>query len=355
MTSNPTDSLSKTAWGIFRKEYKKVLPTAFNFLMVVLMVMALGIWYPVTLYFTVPFILIPFFFAFQMAATYLRRGDEITNRQFFAYFGAYFGMPFFGAYRVSRSFLLALAWSIVAGLAVAIIYYLIGMQVSPDFADAIKNLYSIWDNGSSSDFTAFVTSNTSIIIFQNVVGISELFVGFYLFLHYIASNGCNPYLRSVIVGASPHVCNVIYAGGIHLVKDKFWKDYYGALWHGILLIALGFALGVWIGFALHFDVVAAAVTGFSGAAILLSFYLPYYFLVIGLLADKYRNSFADYSIRMAQETLRRLKETQQLSAEEAQHLQDSIDSAQKARNVSAGDEDKKDDGSSGKDSSNDSK
>jgi hypothetical protein len=325
------ESIGRRAWRLYKAQARKTLPTSFNFAMVAVAVMALAFLLPSTLYLSVPFVLIPFLFAFQMTAFYLRKNDFVTNREFFAYFRAYFKTPFAGCYRVLRNFLLALLWSLAVGVVVGVVYYAVASSIDASFTAAVNDVSALFVNGSLSDVEDYLAASAPLALCENVVSLAELFAGFYAFTHYLSSYGVNPYLRSAIVGASPRVSNLIYAGGLKTVGPRFWKDYYSALWLGIILFVLGFASGVGVGLLfIEEDSLLWGVSGILGSLIFLFAYLPYYFSVMGLLADKYRNGFADYSIKMAQRTLQELQQSQKLSEEEAESLRKSIDSAEKS-------------------------
>jgi len=339
--SEKTTSLFKKAWDQYVHQAGRVFPTSFNFTMVLVAVLALGLWVSESLYLTVPFIVLPFFFAYQMATDYLRSGNAITNRQFFSYYGGYFSMPFTGCYRVIRNFLLALAISIGGGVLAALGYYIIGSSVSPAFQNSISTLYDLTQNSNVNEVNAFLTSDLHIIYFYNTIALSEGFILFYVFVHLFASYGLNPYLRSVISGASPRACNAIYVGGLRLVRGAFLKDYYRCLWLGSVLLVVGYGAGMGLGFLWSGSADVLSVCGLAGAALLLSFYIPYYFNVVSLLADKYHNSFADYSIKMAQLTLNELQKAQKLSEQEAADLEKTIDSAKKAKDEKDNDDENK--------------
>jgi hypothetical protein len=336
-------SLSSQAWSLYAHQAKKVFPTAFNFTMILIAVLALGVWVNESVYLTVPLIVLPFFFAYQMATDYLQKGSAITNRQFFAYYGGYFSMPFTGCYRVIRNFLFALLYSIGGAFLIGIAYYAIANAVSPSFQSSIQALSDLLQNSNVNDINAYLESAPDLVYFYTTIGLSENAIFFYVFFHFIASYGLNPYLRSVISGASPRVCNAIYVGGIRLVRGAFWKDYYGALWLGTILLFVGYGAGVGVGFLFSGSASFLGICGFAGAALLLSFYLPYYFNVVSLLADKYHATFADYSIQMAEMTLKELEKSRKLTDEEAAGLQRSIASAKKERDRKAGDPDDKED------------
>lgn len=342
MNKSTEPSISQKAWALYSQQAKRVFPTSFNFTMILIVVLALAMWIPESLYISIPFLVVPFFFAYQMAVSYLRKGTDITNRQFFAYYGAYFGMPFTGCYRVIRNALLSFLWAMLASFAVAIFYYAIGSAVSSSFKDSLAQLSTLIQENSITEINDFLSKNTDMVYFYNAISLSESFVLFYSFFHYLASYGLNPYLRSVIVGASPRVCNAIYVGGLRMVRGAFLKDYYSSLWLGVLLLAFGYAGGAGLALLFTGSSGVIGVCGIAGAALLISFYIPYYFNVVSLLADKYHNSFADYSIKMAQLTLDELQKAQKLSEQETADLEKTIDSAKKVK-----DEGKNEDGKDG--------
>jgi hypothetical protein len=327
MTEKPL-SLSKMAWGQVHQELGKIWPTGLNVFLITIGVLAVALWQPLSLYFTIPLVFLSFFFAYQLSISYVHKGEEMGNRQFLSFYSAYFRMPFLGSYRVIRSALLSFLYSIAFGLLVAFLYYAIAINVSSAFKTDWSNLLSYASNNQVDATNSLLSSSPSLLLFEQTIALAEGIAIFFAFFFYVAFYGLSPHLRSIIMGASPRISNAIFVGGIRKARG-FWRDYFKSLWPLLVAEIVGFALGFLIAYYLSKDYTYWLMGGVSGALLFLTPLFPYYFEVAGLLMDKYRRAFSDYSISLAQKTLERLEETKQMSEEEAQEMKKTIDQAKK--------------------------
>jgi ABC-type multidrug transport system fused ATPase/permease subunit len=326
MKDNP--SVAHSAWLLYRQEIGKIWPTALNVFWVTLGVLAVAYFWPSMLVFTIPLVLFSFFFAYQLSVSYLRKGNALTNKQFFSFFGAYFRMPFYGSYRIFRNALFAILYAIVGGILTGFVYYGIASAVSSAFQSDWASLISYAMNNQVDETNSLLQNSAALLLFENTVAFAEATILFFAFFLEVGFYGLSPYLRSVILGASPRVSNAIFVGGIREAKG-FWGDYFKTMWPLGLALLLGYGGGSGITLLYSHDPYYLAYGGVSGALILLSPLLPYYFEAAGLLMEKYRKAFSDYSISLAQRTLKQLEDAKQMSEEEAQAIKKSIDDAKK--------------------------
>jgi hypothetical protein len=347
-------SIASLAWASYRNEAKALFPTAFNFTMILVAVFALGIYFPPSLYLTIPLVVLPFFFAFQMTTAYLRKGTQMDNAQFWRFVASYFQIPFAGCYRVIIHLLFALLWSFLAAWITSFAYYGIASAINPDFLSAINDLTSYIQANDTTSATNLLQNSSVMVYFVNTIAAVELSVFSVVFFHETATWGMSPFLRGAIIGGDARMCNQVYVGGIRQVRGPFWKDYFLSLWPGVLLFLAGYVGGAAIMMLYSPDVTQWVAAGLAGASLLLLPFLPYYFHVMGYLIDKYRNAFANYAIRLAQNTLQELEQTKKLSEEEAAELKKSIAEAQEEQAKTEAEEKKETPDSSPDDQSGDS-
>jgi hypothetical protein len=328
MMAEAQPSLSIAAWRLYRKEIGKIWPTGLNVLFVTLALVALGAWLPSTLYLTIPLVFMSFFFAYQLSCSYLRKGRSMSNHEFFSFFGAYFRMPFYGSYRIIRNALLSFLYSLLGGLLVGFIYYLVANGTNPTFQTDWHSLLDAINQSQYETANSLLGNSASIIGLENAVLLSEDVVLFFAFFLFMGFYGLNPYLRSIILGASPRVCNAIFLGGIRRAKG-FWQDYFKSLWFVLVILGVGFASGALVASIFTSNPAYLGLSGAGAALVLVSPLIPYYFEVAGLLMEKYRRAFSDYSIQVASDTLKQLEDAKQMSEEEAKQIQKSIDDAKR--------------------------
>src|SRR5574344_601743 len=162
-------SLSRSAWLLYRKEIIRIWPTALNVFWVTLGVLAIGYFFPVTLYVSIPLLLMSFLFAYQLSVSYLRKGSALTNRQFFSFYGAYFRMPFYGSYRVFRNFLLAFLYAFAGGVIIGLFYFAIASAVSPAFQSDWASLVSYASQNQADAANNLLQTSSALIGFENAV------------------------------------------------------------------------------------------------------------------------------------------------------------------------------------------
>jgi hypothetical protein len=321
-------SLAKTAWILYRKEIGKIWPTGLNVFFVSLGILAIAIWLPSSLYLTLPLIGMNFFFAYQLSVSYVRKGNAMDNRQFATFLGAYYRMPFYGCYRIIRNAFFSFLYSLAIGIVVGLVYFGIADALSPAFQADWAKLFEYYMANKMDEATSLLSSSEALLAMENAVALSEMITLFFAFLFYMSFYGLSPYLRSVIMGASPRVSNAIFVGGVRQAKG-FWSDYFKAFWILLVVALVGFGAGFAVTFAFNQDYARDAVGGAAGAILLLTPLFPYYFEAAGLLMEKYRQSFSNYSINLAQRTLKQLEDAKQMSEEEAAEIKKSIDEAKK--------------------------
>jgi len=345
--SKEKNSLASAAFVLFKKDYRKNLAASFTFLMIEIMVIAVAYAYSFSLIVTVPFLLIPFFFALQMSVSSYKGGAPLSSRVFLRFFGLYFSpsTPFYGVYRVFLCLLKALGVAFLSSLLIGGVYYSIAVSVDPSFLASVDQLGSIIESGTSQDLYDFLASNGPIMLYQRVLILSSYGLGFYMFVHALSVNTLNPYVRMALQGAPSRVANGIFGGGFKEIRRGFYKEYYKSLWPGILLLVGGYLAGIGFGLVWFTDPDRLFVLGLAGSGLFTFAFIPYLLDVVELLATRYEKNFAEYSLNMAKRTLDQLKAERQLSDKEISDMEDQLKRAQDLQNLKSpekGDEDKKD-------------
>jgi hypothetical protein len=327
MTEKPV-SLSRSAWGLVGQEIGKLWPTGLNVFFITIAILAVGVWVPSSLFFTIPLLLMSFLFAYQLTASYIRKNEGMGNKQFLSFFSAYFRMPFFGCYRIIRNAFISVLYSVGSGLLVAILYYVVASNISPAFASDWSALTAHFSANELDAANSLISSSAALAGFEQAVAYAEGAGLFFAFSLLMSFYGLSPYLRSIIMGATPRICNAIFVGGIRKARG-FWRDYCRTLWPLLVAEILGFALGSAVAYWISRNSTYLVVGGVSGALIFLTPLFPYYFEAAGLLMEKYRRAFSDFSISFAQQTLEKLEANRQMSEEEAKEIKKTIDEAKK--------------------------
>jgi hypothetical protein len=323
------ETLSQAAWKAYKAEFASSFVPTFNFAMVAIAVLAVGVWQPYTLFLTIPFLLIPFYFALQISISDARQGHPYSNKNFLHFFAMYFKLPYLGVYRVVVSALFSFLWGVLISSLVAIVYYLIGTSVSAPFADAMNDFYNAIQNGNATAVTDLLNGNSYFETYFIVVSVSEYGIWFLSLLQYLGVWSLNPYTRAIMKRSmpSPRMANSLFIGSLKSIRGRFAADYFKGTWLGLVLSVVGFALGSGLGYLWKHDPLVLVACGVAVSVLFLFFYLPYFLIVVELLADHYDEDFAKYSVTFAENALKQLEETKRLSEEEAKEIQKMIDDA----------------------------
>jgi hypothetical protein len=319
--------LYEEAFQEYKKEFGRNFPSTFNFAMISLALLALGIYWPWTLWLTVPLGVLPFFFATEMSLAEPTPKVTYSSALYFRYFAGYFAPPFFGCYRVVLNYLRAFLCGLAVSLLVGLVYYYSAYTVDASFREAIDSAAKYLSNSAADEALNALYGNLSFTLFANIVSLTEGGVALFVFALELAVYGLNPYLRFAIKSSASRMANEVFAGGLRLAGKGFRKDFWEALWLGFVLLVLGFLFGVGMGLLWTGEADRLFAMGLSGSCLFLFMYLPYYFIVVALLGEKYNGCFVTYSIGVAEKALTELKKGASVSEKEAEEIQKSIDEA----------------------------
>jgi|GEM_PF-1451464 hypothetical protein len=361
MSGTAETPLYKTAWKLYKTQIGKTIPTLFNFTMICFAVFAVAVLLPESLYVTFSFVVIPFFFAFAMSDSYLHHGTEITGRQFYRYYATYFQPTFFGSYRLIRNFFFAILISLAGALLTSAVYFGVAYSTDAAFKAAADAMLTEFAATPTLDLSTLITASSPLYYWLLAMQIGEFGALSLAFLHLTARAGLLPYLRAIMPGGNSRMINAVYGTSMKSIRTSYNRDYFSALWPGYLLVVAGYALGsvgsyylvaIW-GWAADSDVTVQIsklasymwVGGLLGAFLTLLFFIPYYFQVMGLLIDKYKNAFAASSLTLANQALSELKEAQRIASEQAKEVEKSLDEAKKNADEDKDKDDDKDDDS----------
>lgn len=325
-----TDSITRKAFGLYKKRLGYSFPPTFNFAMIAIAIFALAIYQPITLILTIPFLGMPFFFALEMTLCDGHKPGDLSSQRFFAYFGSYYSPAFYGSFRVFRTFVLSYLFSLVVAFFFGIIYYYsVGSSATSSLFTDFASLERLLANSDVNGANELLNTSISLNSFISFVGISEICSFGFFFAHEVGFYSMNALLRLSLMGAPSRVSNSIYLGSIRSVRASYWKDYWGSLWFFLLLEAGGFALGYYVGtlFSTYLDYSQQGIVGTLGSFLFILPFLPYFFIVTSLLHDKYQSAFANYSINWAEKTLEELKRSQKLSEADIKAVEDGLNKA----------------------------
>lgn len=334
-------SIVKQAIKNYPKAFSGMSIWLINFLLLTIICCALGLLSTYTFFITIPFALVPFFFALQQVGNCLRLNRPFENSSFKKYFKLYFSPAFFGSYRLLRSALFSLLFAIVGNIIFSTSYYLIGTACGLDFNAAFNSMYEAYIARDIIEINSLLSSEpiVSFICWATVI---ESSVFAFSFLLHIMRYSTLTYLRSSMIGNDPKFILMFYRVSVHSKKARGYNtDYFVAMLPIIILSLIGLGLGIFIGYRITLiDSVATffknssyfyapsfiSICGILLMLVVVVLLTPYYFDSIYLLMDKYFKKLHEGYIDATKEELAKAsKRLDKYPPEERKQIQDAIE------------------------------
>ncbi|MDD6917272.1 MAG: hypothetical protein PUJ40_02330 [bacterium] len=271
------------------------------------------------------------------------KDDGLSNAQAFRGFRLYYSF-YFGVYRFWLSLLRSFLVFLLAFLVIGFSSYYIFLAASEEFLDQVTKFATlIYQEGTTLEQVLQAYENSSVLRdFSSIVLLCGFGIAGYWFIHEIARNAYNLYVRSAMAGAPARFANAQFAGFFRQSRRKFYSFYYPCVWPAILLYILGYALGAWLGYRFTGNATYAIAFGFLGSLLPLSFFLPYYFYGLDEYAKGENASFMAYVLSEAESSLKMAEGSQSFSEEELKQLRNDVAEIKKKLSEKV-EEDKKED------------
>ncbi len=349
-TNNNSGSLSKEAFSLFKKRFLYSFPITFGFILLFIAILAFGVFFPFTLWISVPFLLLPLCFAYTLSLSDGHQDNELSNQRTIAYFLSYFHTPFYGSYRVIRNFFLSLFWTVLFGIALYFCIVPIFSSLSSEFVSAFANFSGYLEQRNYESAAYLLANDPDISRFFLLYSLLT-YVFFTLnFLARLLGYSLNPFFRLNFGYGPTALSNHIFQGGLRIKRSEYFHDYISSTWWLFLLFLLFDAAGVAIGWFYllsYLSPIGIVAFGIGLGFLAISPFLSYYVWFLNLLNQKFESTFIDYYIHLAEETFLAAREANELSEEEMKYYEEQIAKGKKAKeDIEA----KKDDEENGKDS-----
>ncbi len=338
------ESILVTSFKEYPKTLKKILPWIINFIFVVIAALALAFLSPFSLFFSVPLVIIPFFFALQVSVSYIHLKNDLDNRRFSAYLKSYFSPTSFGCYRIVRSALFSFLISLGAAFLFSFAYIEISILNGVDMNAILNDFLEVYQ---TNDFNGMndILNSEPILSLITWMGVVES-VSFALsFLFHLFRYGVLCYFHFSLQGADTRSVNAFYKAALRSTRSKGYnKDYLSLIWPMLLLSVLSLGIGICFGYLLTtIESVSSffqnndyfqssqliSLTGILTMLLFVIFFLPYYFDSMILLYKKYELSFGQAALEYAQEAISQLKETEQFTKEEKEEIEKNLSNLKK--------------------------
>lgn len=313
-------NIAQKAFQTYRKHLASKLAIAFSFTVFVLASLAIGLLGSYLFVLLVPIIILPIYICLQLTNSSFAKGMPLSQRNFFAFYKVAFTPTLNGAYQVISSFLKAAL--IYFGLSFVVIFIMLQVYLTNDasFAQEFQGITALITNGMYQDALQAYEENATVLFISTVASLISGGLSLLAFMHFIGRNSIVPHLALSMSALPGKIAYSVHRQGLKVFKSEFNGDYYRASWLAAPIILIGFAGGVLATYFFTSNTYLILLSGFAGAFILLTPFLPYFLDVVEELFKKYRDRYLRVSIDQATRVYEEIKVAQQLSEEQQKEL-----------------------------------
>ena len=318
--------IGKESWKEYKKDFSVKLTLTVMYVFILACSLLLNIFSGVTMILTIPFIVLPFTFAYLSTLAGIDVSKSAPIKSFFFFYPLYFQGIFFSGFKAIVGFLKAILISIIFSTLLTLILYYAYLKVQPGFAEILSEIEAAKDVSSMrvamDKFMAFEPANITITISS----ISGSFFGCYTFIRHCLVNSEKFYVNLMTTKPMPmKAVNRLYALASHNRRKEFLKEYYGAVWYVALWFIITFAGGA-VGslLLLKLDATRSLFVGLFVSLILLIPFIPYYFSVLRNIFIASSDDYSKASIELSERTLAELQRNNQLTEEDRTKIEEEI-------------------------------
>lgn len=284
-----------------RKKYREhlgpKLALSFSFIILIYIGLSLSLLNPLLILFAFPLLFIPAYYAFQMMNLGINKKMELVQKNFFMFYRQAYSPQIRGIYRVLSAFWKGLLSYFLVTFIVAFIIAQIMIAKNPALIDQLEGLLDYMNSTQNFDIMAFFEANESIFTLYRLISGFGIFAFLLAFLHFIGRSSLTPYFTKRFPFLFGKQLNRRTSIILKLIRHEYNRDYYQALWHGPLLLFVGYAAGFFSTYFITTDPLIIILSSVAGALLFIGPYLPYFFDVIEELYKKYEKHFLSENIK----------------------------------------------------------
>lgn len=317
-----------------RKEAFKKCKTRFNgiilslsfFVLIFIPCFAIAFFYPETLILTVPFVMIPSFFAIGSVNIVADKPNMKTERVFFRMFRNYYSPFFKGGYKVWIGFLKSLLVFVIVGSVIATVFEYTVLINDPLFTSLLDSLASETNLGNIyDDLLVCITENKYFELMTYLISLLGVFGGLYMFIHHIGMNQIKFYFN--LLGVTPlpaRDLNITYKETFKKIKKQLRKDYYSSCWFLIILIPVFYFAGSLLTyfFIPNIEVFESVIIGFVCVLLIGACFIPYYLNCLELIYLKHAVTFTETFVDLSLKSIEEIKKRETIDPEKEKAIKE---------------------------------
>ncbi len=322
--ANPKECMKET-WQQLMKNLIRILPF---FLVALLFFVLVGFsgYLTFLLLITIPFILLPFFAALTVVVDASVSGMDLNGKLLGLGLRSYFRHPFFGNYRIIRTFIYGFLIIAILGPILESLLILSSSSWNPALFEEVNTLYSLigQDGSFGSSLFSFPEEYPNIYNFSMYFLVGEIGVIFAIFVYRQNNATIVPMISGHL--NDPRIAYPLLRRTIRDTNGAYLKDYWAGNAISLSIPLLGYVIGSLIGgFTLPSSwlIPFALIFGLVFYLFALLWHLNY----VVVLFHKYEKAFAVGTYRIMEEMYQRFRTLGQISEEEANRFEEMLKEA----------------------------
>lgn len=320
---NDNKTINQQAFALYKKNIGAILPMCAIYGTIVLLCFLLAYFFPYTLIFSVPLIVVPFTFALQSSSILINNIKDSKDRPISTFFKSYFTYyksTFKGGYRTLIGLIKAIS-------TYAVIYSLILIPICIAAYFSIDELQEIVKNNASYSYEQMeaIINNNNLLkygaIFASGAG---LLAGAYFFIHHLFAHSL---IYSAIFHSPAQIPmkenSFLFRSVFSYFRKTFYKDYYRSIWWLIIAYIVSYCLGFALILILKPDITSSSphVVALAFAFLIILIFIPYVFYVVELIFLNHIDKYNDASTKATMRIFNDLKFKLNLTNEEKEGLE----------------------------------
>lgn len=305
--------------------------------------LALDFILPSIAFFLMPLMVLPILFSATLQHALLHANRPLTVKDAFKGFALYFRSNNSGSFGFFKSLLISVIAFFSIEMMISAVASTILQYTNPEFIDSLNTFYTMIQQTEFTldDFDYVLSMNNYILLnYFYIVIFPSLYIAIIAFVYSITRNAMTIYFRFNMPNTPNRMINMVYREAKRGNRKKMLGDYLSLHWPMFLLLVLGLVGGTVGGFFWKQEIFFVLTCGIVSAAILVSFYLPFYFSNQEALSDEYEDLFRKSIETVTNRFIKTLEEDINISMEQKEELLKKMDDLKKSEHDKEDDEEK---------------
>lgn len=317
------NKVSKQAFQSYKKHFGEKSSYALMYGFIVLLVLVAAFFLPISLFLTIPFVVVPFTYATQLSMANINNGFPYSLGTLFYGYRIYFSKKGFGAYNTISSILKSI-------LVYVIFYTLIGSISLGIIISKDNSLSALFDSISGiktmDEYVKIlndISQNASFLLATNISSLIAFGMGYYMFIHASLVNSIKAEMsfysiKEVDMGS----IKMLHKQAFRIIRKSFYQDYYQSFFFIALIFVIGYASGVTLSnlFLTNLQFYQVQIVGLASSFVLIMLFIPYCFDVLEIIYKKHAQDYYQAGINSVLEAYDQLSSSNTLSPEEKETL-----------------------------------